>query len=336
MTAVIAYQSLNSNCSSEHGLDASTSQPFLRKAQDMLATLYRPGSGALNYPAAPMIEPHVAVQGPAELVPVAKADFMNVDKLSRKRKGLEIDDESEQTMQEARVKMLSMVEGKARQIYQHSFREFGEQCDLVAFGELDSAHPDWHTLGAAAGKSVHVSSAPKACNCFSLHSSGATVKATPLAEGTGWCAVRCNGVLVVFVHVPNDVARERPKAIKFYNDIGTALLTASGGGVIDVVMGDTNQSSPVFSPEVISAGLGGSFKDGHGTGLISGSDTWSDNKVVHKGTNSVNDKKFDVAVYNTTTVATISVCYLTQFSIAARQAAAYTDHMGLLVKVTKK
>ena len=353
MTAVIAYQSLNSNSSTEHSLDASTSQPFLRQAQRTLASLYQQGSGALKYPTSMEIDPHVALQGPAQLVPLAGPTFMDVQKPSRKRKRSETSedasenpskkpkpseavDEVDQAYQQARLQMLGMTEGKARQIYQQTYREFGERCDLVVFGELDSTHPDWHSMSAAAGQRIHVSNYPKACNCFSLHNSGAEIKAQPLVDGDGWCAAKCNGVLVVFVHVPNSVATKREAAIKFYNNIGTQLLTATGGGVIDVVMGDTNQASEVFSPSVISLGLAGDFKDGHASGSVTATDTWSPVGVSHRGTNSVNTKKFDVAVYNTVTVSKMSVRYISQLSVVLRQSAAYTDHMGLLVKVEKK
>jgi hypothetical protein len=336
MVAVIAYQSLNSNASTEHNLDATTSQHFLRQAQRTLSSLYPEGSGALKYPTNPDIDPHEAIQGPAQLLPVAGSSFMDVEEPNKKRKRAQTDDETDAAYNEARLRTLGMVEGKSRQIYQQTYREFGEQCDLVVFGELDSDHPDWRSLTASSGKRVHVSSFPKACNCFSLHSSGASLKVQPLADGEGWCAARCNGVLAVFVHVPNSLATKKDEAVKFYNTIRSKLLVTDGGGVIDVVMGDTNQPSEMFSPGVISKGLAGDFKDGHGSGTITASDTWSQGGVTHKGTNSVDNKKFDVAVYNTATVAKISVRYITQLSFSGGKAAAYTDHMGILVKVEKK
>lgn len=338
MAAVIAYQSLNSNASTEHDLSASTSQTFLRQAQRTLAALYPQGSGALHYPTHTEVAPHEAIQGPAQLLPVAQSDFMDVEKPNKKRKrgAVEDEDEADIAYRDARRRTLSMVQGKARQIYQQAFREFGEQCDLVVFGELDSGHPDWGSLTASSGKRLHVSSYPKACNCFSLHSSGTELKLQPLADGEGWCAARCNGVLVVFVHVPNRLATKRDEAVKFYNAIRTRLLTTEGGGVIDLVMGDTNQPSAMFSPAVISKGLQTDFRDGHTEDDITASDTWSARRVAHQGTNSVNNKKFDVAVYNPSTVAGVSVRYISQLSATGAKAAAYTDHMGLLVKVEKR
>lgn len=336
MTAVIAYQSLNSNSASEHGLAASTSQAHLRQAQRTLAALYPEKSGALKYPTNTDIEPHVALQGPAQLVPVADAAFMDVNKPSKKRKRDAADDETDKGFQEAKSRTLSMVEGKALQIYQQAYRDVHAQCDLIVFGELDSTHPDWGSITATAGKRVKSSIRTKACNCFSLHSSGSDSHVKFIAEGEGWCAAKCKGVIVVFVHVPNSLATKRDQAITFYKKIKNAVLQAPHGGVIDLVMGDTNQSSESFSPDVISKGLDLTFLDGHTSGHILPTDTWAKKPVLHSGTNSVNSKKFDVAVYNSATVKSIKVKYFTQLSFASKQAAAYTDHMGILVKVEKK
>jgi hypothetical protein len=336
MVAVIAYQSLNSNSSTEHNLDASTSQTFLRTSQRTLASLYPSGTGALKYPTNTKADPHVALQGPAQLVPVADDTFMDVKKPNKKRKRSEMESEEETAYAEAKSRMLGMVQGKSLQIYQTAYREMSEQCDLIVLGELNSTHADWKSIPASAGKRIKTSIQPKACNCFSLHSSGSDSKVQFVDEGVGWCAARCKGVLVVFVHVPNSLAAKRDQAIVFYKNIKNKVLNANGGGVIDVVMGDTNQPSENFSPDVISKGLDQTFKDAHSSGSITASDTWAKDGVTHKGTNSVDTKKFDVAVYNTSTVAKIKVKYFTQFSFASKKAAAYTDHMGMMVKVEKK
>jgi hypothetical protein len=61
-------------------------------------------------------------------------------------------------------------------------------------------------------------------------------------EGDGWVAANCNGVRVVFVHVPNSLAADKSKAVAFYKSIKNKVLNniAGGGGVIDLTMGDTN------------------------------------------------------------------------------------------------
>src|SRR6187431_79522 len=181
MSVVIAYQSLNSNVSHEHNVDASTSQAHTRKAQNTLSTkTTQPYS--LRYPVINDGAPDIAVHGPAELLPTAPA---NATAGSSNR-------------------MLGMFHGKALQIYQLAQREFGQACNLLAFGELDANHQSWVDAEKAAGKLVHVSVFPKACHCFSLHSANSANTTKFIAEGDGWVAALCNGVRVVFVHVPNN------------------------------------------------------------------------------------------------------------------------------------
>jgi len=333
MQVVIAYQSLNSNTSSEHDLAASTAQKFQRAAHRTLADLYPDGSGALKYPTDEQFDSHDALQGPAELVGVADKDYLK-GKNERKRKRSDSDDGEALRYEAAQTEMLSMVEGKARQIHQMAHRAMSKRCDLIVFGELDSSHADWASVTNAAGASVHVSKKSKACHCFSVH--GPTSTTTPICEGEGWVAAKCSGVLAVFVHVPNNIAGVKGAATKFYKDIKNTLLTTSGGGIVDVFIGDTNQPRETFSPEVITSGMDQTFRDAHSTGsAINPADTWAQGGVDHRGTNSANSKKFDVAVYNTSTVTKIEVKYFSQFSFTSDQAAAYTDHMGVLVKVDK-
>ena len=329
MSVVIAYQSLNSNVSHEHDIEASTSQMHTRKAQKTLATK-TPQRYSLHFPVVDDGKPDIAVHGPAELLPTAPADFMdNGEKRGRKRKRDELEADDSTT------KMLGMFHGKALQIYQLAQREFGQPCNLLTFGELDAKHKSWVDAEKVAGKLVHASVFPKACNCFSLHSANSANTTKFIAEGDGWVAAVCNGLRVVFVHVPNSLATDPTKARAFYKDIKNTVLTSinSGGGVIDLVMGDTNQPHALFSPANISAGLGGKFSDGHASSSnISPVDTYD---VKFKGTNSVDTKKFDVAIYNTATVEKIDVRYFSQLSRVAKSAAAYTDHMGVLVRVKK-
>lgn len=316
MSVVIAYQSLNSNVSHEHNVEASTSQAHTRKAQKTLAAK-TPERYSLRFPVNSNVSPEIAIQGPAELLPIAADDLMDTGENSSSKT------------------MLGMFHGKALQIYQLAHREFGQPCNLLTFGELDANHKSWVNAEKVAGKIVHVSTLPKACNCFSLHSANSAHTTKFIAEGNGWVAALCNGVRVVFVHVPNSLATDPTKAKAFYREIKNTVLSsiASGGGVIDLVMGDTNQPHALFSPTNISAGLDGKFSDGHSSNAkISPVDT---HDVKFKGTNSVDTKKFDVAIYNTATVEKIDVRYFSQLSHIAKSAAAYTDHMGILVNVKK-
>lgn len=344
MSTVIAYQSLNSSASSNHGLAASTSQRFLRQAHRKLAPKYASNGGALKYPTNTDYEPHDAIHGPAELVPVSGAEVKKVTKPSstktnsKKRTYSEMAGDQDTPYSRALDSTLSMVESKALQIYQQTYRELSLGCDLIVFGELNSSHPDWHRLARSAGKRHCSSIKPLACNCFSLHSSRYEGSLSLLASGEGWCAARCNGVLAVFVHVPNSKAKKQKEMILFYQNIKTTLLNTRGGGVVDLVMGDTNQSSAGFTPQVISKGMGLPFRDADtNQGFKRPVDTWTPgNDTLHKGTNAANNKKYDVAVYNTDTVKKIDVKYFTQFSVVSQKAAAYTDHMGVVVNVEKK
>ncbi|HSC67796.1 MAG TPA: hypothetical protein VLC79_08910 [Cellvibrio sp.] len=329
MSVVIAYQSLNSNVSHEHDVEAATSQMHTRKAQKTLAEKTSERI-SLKFPvAADGKDPDVGVYGPAELLPTAPADFMDKGKRGKKRKADEMEAD------DASIRMLGMFHGKALQIYQLAHREFGQACNLLTFGELDARHKSWVDAELAAGKLVHASVFPKACNCFSLHSANSAHNTQFIAEGDGWVAALCNGVRVVFVHVPNELATDATKVTAFYQKIKTTVLKSvgTGGGVIDVVMGDTNQPNAMFSPTNVSAGLDTKFSDGHPDKKIAPVDTHA---VTFKGTNSVETKKFDVALYNVATVKKLEVRYFSQFSHVAKIAAAYTDHMGVMVRVEKK
>lgn len=336
MSVVIAYQSLNSNVQHEHDVSASTSQQHTRKAQRTLAGKQQ-DPYSLNYPTVDDPRPDLAVYGPPELLGTAASDAIDIkrDKSKKKRTADEVAAEDKE-LEKAVDRMLGMFEGKARQIYQNSHREFGLPCNLLVFGELNSANKAWARTAAATGELVHASIFPKACNCFSLHSANSASTTQVIDEGDGWVATNCNGVRVVFVHVPNSLAADKAKAVAFYKEIKNKVLNnlAKGGGVIDLVMGDTNQPHALFSPENISSGMDGQFRDAHSANsAIAPADTHA---VTFKGTNSVDTKKFDVAIYNTATVKKIDVRYISQLSVMGGLAAALTDHMGILVKIDKK
>lgn len=310
MAVVLAYQSLNSNSSSSHGVKASNSQPFTRMTHNHSAQSSQPWK--LDYPIAESCAPDVPVHGPAQLLPTAPMDYMD--------KG-----------QHSDMEFLTMVEGMARQIYQVAFRSFNKTYDLLVLGELDSSHPEWSTMQSNAGSLFHSSAPNKACNCFSLHSAGSGAKNEKIAEGTGWVAVKCGNVVAVFVHVPNAIAKDESAAILFYQKINNAVLGA-GKGAIDIIMGDTNQAKASFTPNVVSRALGMVFKDAHAGDTIRPADAFN---TSFGGTNATASKKYDVAVYNTASIKTIKMNYLSQFSSVGKGVAAVTDHMGVGVYIEK-
>lgn len=306
----IVYQSLNSNSSKKHGVKASKSQPFTKMAHEH-SLLGKRKHWGLDYPTAPDVKPQVPVQGPPNLVRTASLGF----------KGLNFGDDI----------FSAMIGEKMRQTHQIALRN-GTACDVMVLGELDGSHADWSNLADDAGTRLDSSTySGKACQCFTVYSSNSTVKV--LADGPGWLAVRCITVLVVFVHVPNAIAKNKVRLAAYYKDIANTLHKKHGGGIIDVIMGDTNQSHPGVSPEVVSAGTKMKFKNAHVEKTISPSDTFNQS---YKGTNAKGTHKYDVAVYNTLTISSPpTIRYVSQFSPSGTGMMAVTDHMGMILQVDK-
>lgn len=308
---IIAYQSLNSNSSTDHGISASNSQHFTRMTHDQLAMNSDPWN--LVLPTAPDISPDIPVQGPAELRSTASSGYMD--------KG-----------QHSNDSFSSMVANKVRQIYQNLIRAFGG-VDLLVCGELDSSHSDWTSMQSNAGQLIHTSSPAKACNCFSVHSTNGTANKF-LGEGDGWLAVACHNIIVVFVHVPNSIAKSEDSLMSYYQKINSVVIQV-GLGPIDVVMGDTNQPTNDFTARVLSRALGIKFSDAHAGGSINPFDS---HQRSFDGTNSTATKKYDVAVYNTTSLKLAEVVYLSQSTPVTgggRYSAAVTDHMGIGLRIEK-
>ncbi|MBU6955703.1 MULTISPECIES: hypothetical protein [unclassified Hahella] len=310
---VFAYQSLNSNASSDHGVSASNSQHFTRMTHDHSATNHQ-GPWLLVPPTNPNVEPHELLHGPSQMISTASAGKMN--------KG-----------QHDNASFRSLVEGKARLNHQHLGQAFGQSCDLMVFGELNSEHAEWATLKNSAGPIFKTSTPAKACNCFSVHATNNSQHRF-VGDGQGWIAIKSYGVLAVFVHVPNSVAKSADAAKVFYGAIRNQLLQ-SNAGVIDIIMGDTNQGSNDFTHTVVSEALGQTFADAHTGSSIQPFDA---HNREFQGTNSTGTKKYDVAVYNTQSVRVNRLIYLSQFAPTSHQsweAVAITDHMGIGVEVER-
>lgn len=314
MPVVIAYQSLNSNSSADHSIGAANSQLFTRQTQNFYAkTTTKPT--VLSYPtlstSVPGYSPTTPVEGPAELINIAPQGAMN--------KGEHSDTE-----------FAALIGGKMAQLHQGVYRAFGQACDLLTIGELDSSHSQWSSLQQTVGSFLYSTDQSKACNCFSVHGNSHISEVIAESKSAGWIAVKCGTVVTVFVHVPNSIAKKAGDSQNFYSKMRDRV--AKKGHSIDLIMGDTNQGSDKFTPNVVSAALGGSFKDAHASSSISPSDFYG--KTV-SGTNSNATKKYDVVVYNTATIKSIEVQYISQFSPSGHNAYAVTDHMGVVVKVTK-
>lgn len=317
---IFAYQSLNSNASTNHGVSASNSQPFTVKTHNRIAQ--NSDKWMLSMPTAVGSAPHLPVEGPAELVSSAALGTMDrVKGEGGKKKVPKVDNN----------RFLKMIEGKARQAHQHIYREFQRACDVLVYGELDGSHDEWSSMRWNAGDLFATSSADRACNCFSVHTHNAN-SISLLDEGEGWMAIKSYGVIAVCVHVPNKCATDAEGAGRFYKNIRSKVLQAQGGGIIDVIIGDTNQPSNGFTQEVLKAELGQEFADAHpGTNIV----PLDSYQLSFGGTNSTAEKKYDIAVYNTATVAFNKMVYLSQCAPEAHKAVAVTDHMGVAIDVSK-
>ncbi|WP_444919849.1 hypothetical protein ACJJID_13010 [Microbulbifer sp. CnH-101-G] len=308
-----AYQSINSNASTNRGVSASNSQHFTRVTHNHQAAQQDPWF--LVMPTAESLEPHIPIYGPAQLVAQAPQGYM--------AKG-----------QHNNGQFLSMIEGKARQTHQHLYRSLRKPCDLLVYGEMDGAHSEWGSMQQHAGGLVGSSSTGKACNSFSVHAAN-TTQHQVLGSGMGWIAVKTGNVNAVFVHVPNSIAKSEAQATLFYQNINKFLLQQGHGG-IDLVMGDTNQGSNSFTPSVISRATNNIFRDAHPATEVTPSDSY---QRSFSGTNSTASQKYDVAVYNTATIKIVNVDYLSQSTVVsingANKAAAVTDHMGIFIDVAK-
>lgn len=309
MPVVIAYQSLNSNCSSTHGVMASAHQRFTDQTHDHYSSSYTKPS-ALVLPTAGGTYNSLPVQGPAQLVPFAPEGTM--DKSNR--------DGSE---------FFNMVSGKFAQLHQNMFREFSRSYDLLVVGELDGSHPDWHKLQNSTGSFLHASSPSRTCNCFTVY--GSKPINNVVGEGNGWIAVQCSNVVVVFVHVPNSVAKNQTDSRAFYHSIWSQL--APEGKRIDIIMGDTNQPSDAFTSTVVSKALNTTFADAPVGGSLGVMDFHGIKNI--QGTNSNAKSRYDILVYNTSTIKSVKLKYISQFSPTGGNVSAVTDHMGMAAEVER-
>ncbi|WP_444946224.1 hypothetical protein ACJJIP_03390 [Microbulbifer sp. VTAC004] len=308
-----AYQSINSNASTNHGVSASNSQHFTRMTHNHQAA--NQDRWHLIMPTADGLDPHVPIHGPAQLVAQAPLGYM--------AKG-----------QHNNAQFLSMIEGKARQTHQHLYRSLGQTCDLLVYGEMDGANSEWSSMQQHAGGLVGSSSTGKACNSFSVHAAN-TTQHQILGSGMGWIAIRSGNVNAVFVHVPNSIAKKESESVIFYRNINN-LLIQQGYGAIDLVMGDTNQGNDSFTPCALSVATGTLFRDAHTEDEVNPFDSY---QRSFTGTNSTASKKYDVAAYNTKTIRVIKVDYISQSTPVSvngsDMAAAVTDHMGIFIDVAK-
>ncbi|NYE60056.1 hypothetical protein FHW58_001208 [Duganella sp. 1224] len=348
---IFSYQSFNAGNSKVHDLNSLTAQALTVEAHDHLAAATAPSRLVFPtlpdqaIPNGPPAERHkLPVQGPAHLVAPAPQGTI--------AKGF------------ATTTFFDMMKHKVLQNRQALFRQMQGMPDVTAFGELDGGHADFSRMNEyVVSKMAGATSNDKACNNFTVYCANGA-NADCVGQGEGWYAIRYLGYVVVFVHVPNKlmkspkppkqgavrgvaaqrqtVAAAKPYArpaggqstedrlVKFYQDIASTIIR-NGGGTIDLIMGDTNQSSGGVTPRVVSKATGLTFNNAH-AGAIVPIDSYN---VSVGGTNAKGDKLYDVAVYNAATVKVSKVCYWSQLAPFnnGSAVAAVTDHMGLAIQI---
>jgi hypothetical protein len=322
---LIAYQSFNANSASEHDLSSAAMQTFTidtnkyvtGQGQQALVLPYIPGN--LTLP----------VQGPAQLLPINPLG-PKPEKESRKRKH---DDSGDDDTPPAKVTKIgdhsALVLGSQISLaWQNFYREFGEMPAIMVCGELDASHSDFKKLVDDENISTTPIPSKKAAQSFTAYTSNG-IAAVKLGAGDGFVAYSIGTLNIVFVHVPNAIAKKEDKTISFYKNIAQSLLT--GGKIIHLVIGDTNQGRADFTADALnSAFQTKAYRSALAGRNIRKIDNYG---VTERGTNSTGTSLYDVAVYRSDIVEIKKdVAYLSQSSSGTT----VTDHCGLGIAIDLK
>lgn len=195
---VFFYQSFNASSATDHNLKSVTGQYHTKKAHKTWAELQQTEKLTLVYP---VLDDDLltgsrhseAVAGPARLVATVERDPTDDDLQSMMWEGVGQGD------------FLKMMEQKILQNQQAVNREMRVMPDVTAFGELDGTHADFSGMSRFAGTRVGASDHDMACHNFTVYANNHS-NVEPAGSGDGWYAIRYLGFVVVFVHVPNDIA----------------------------------------------------------------------------------------------------------------------------------
>lgn len=214
--------------------------------------------------------------------------------------------------------------------WQNFQRQFTAMPDIMVIGELNMNNPELVNMVSGDGVIVRSFEAKKACQSFTAISQGPLASQIKLLQsGTGYVAYSVAGLVVVFVHVPNAIAKSRNETETFYYQIAHALNVK--GNIIDLVLGDTNQGSFNFTASALNTAFGTSmYKNAMDAPSVSPIDNWN---VKQGGTNSVATQMYDIAVYRSDVVELKqAAAYVSQSSGGVT----VTDHCGLAVEIVRK
>lgn len=293
---IIAYQSFNSNSSTSHGVEAFSFQRFTKLAN---SSVTNQGVQALVLPSNPsnLVD---AIEGPANL--------MDIEQLTD-------------------TQPVTAFGGQISLIGQNLVRALGSIPDILVLGEMDSSHSEFSKI--VNDKNVvfeHVSMS-KACQSFTAISPVQNqAKIGRICFDEGYVVYKVFDFIVIFVHVPNRIATSKSQAASFYHAI--IQHVQSKGGVVHLVIGDTNQPSIDFTADVLnSVDPLGKYVTSASSSNIEPVDNY--NSSVG-GTNSTGSKMYDVAVYRSSLVKLAGgPAYLSQSSGGIT----VTDHLGVGVKI---
>lgn len=317
---LIAYQSFNANSSKDHGLAATSLQHFTKRTNSHVSGL---GHRALVLPhdSGNLATP---IEGPANLVPIRPFAPQSGQKRGREGGSDAPPAKRRKTEDQAALVFGSQIS----LLWQNFYREFGMMPSIMVCGELDSSHADFS--GLVSGQNMDIKAIPSARASQSFTAISQTASAAEfLGDGEGFTVYSVANMNIVFVHVPNRIAKNKDKTKAFYKNISRAML--ENGKIIHLVIGDTNQSSADFTRQALNdAFQTTAYQNALEGGTISAVDNYM---VTGKGTNSTGTRLYDVAVYRSDVVELKKpVAYLSQSS----NAVTVTDHYGLGVVIELK
>jgi hypothetical protein len=311
--AIFLYQSFESNTNHQHDAKSFAAQQHTLTTHERWAGNNASGTGALVYPLPSQSvldrdNGHMkAVKGPPNMVDTAAANaiYSGYDPAA----------------------FVELMQNKVLNNRQALIRQFGRAPDVTAFGELDGNNGDLNWMSSHVGPLLGASSIANACQNFTVYANNMG-NITTLGSGIGWYAIRYLDISVLFVHVPNNLARSRTRQTQFYSDIRNTI------GVVDLVMGDTNQNTKMITVQAVTTAFGVEYANAFVDEKISPIDAEG---IRLMGTNATATKMYDVAVYRKQTIRFKSIAYLTQQARmpSDQLVASTTDHMGLAVEVER-
>jgi hypothetical protein len=328
---LIGYQSLNSSSALDHRAESTTDQRFANLTHRNTVNSASATTGAvamdfvMEFPNGDNTD--IVYEGPPALIKTASADAV------AKGKHTGADFVENVTAKGVQFKQMAARIPNSKGVGN------GGMLDLMVFGEVDITHPDWQSIHKLFGQPLgSPDQRIRTCQTFSVLCRSQSIKL--LEEAIGWVAIEVASRIIVFVHVPNSIAKDTRLVKVFYKTIFDKV------GPPHLVMGDTNQRTVEVTQECLNASYPSADY-----ATISPGKTIRANDVYNRefeGTNSTGKIMYDVAVYSKKHFLTApKLEYVSQFGVdkskkvtrqhpgkytyVDHEAVALTDHMGMIV-----